>query len=130
VCFDDVVLWSTDADFEQNHVVRWHRDTGEVSVDADLPDVTYYASRVSSDHALLGLAQGVAQVWVAHRDGRAEPWLDWPVTGVPPKRGPSPGVRLARGSNESGEHLHVNPLRTIQHEAAIFRIPRSELPTP
>ena len=34
VGFDDVVLWSTDADFEQNHVVRWHRATGEVTVDA------------------------------------------------------------------------------------------------
>ena len=36
-------LWSTDADFEQNHVVRWHRATGEVTVDGELPDVTYYA---------------------------------------------------------------------------------------
>jgi hypothetical protein len=128
VCFDDVVLWSTDADFEQNHVVRWHRTTGEVTVDGELPDVTYYATRVDDERALLGLAQGVAQVWLARRDGSAEPWLDWPVTGVPPRRGPSPGVRLARGSSEGGDFLHVNPLRTIQHEAAIFRIPRSELP--
>jgi hypothetical protein len=129
VCFDDVVLWSTDADFEQNHVVRWHRDSGEVTVDGELPDVTYYASRVDEDRALLGLAQGVAEVWVAHRDGAATKWLGWPVTGVPPRRGPSPGVRLARGENTAGEFLHVNPLRTIPWEAAIFRIPRSELPT-
>ena len=44
VGFEDVVLWSTDADFEQNHVVRWHRATGAVTVDAELPDVTYYAT--------------------------------------------------------------------------------------
>ena len=73
VGFEDLVLWATDADFEQNHVVRWHRTTGAVTVDAELPDVTYYATRVDRERALLGLAQGVAQVWVAHRDGRAEP---------------------------------------------------------
>lgn len=128
VAFEDVVLWSTDADFEQNHVVRWHRDTGEVTVDAELPDVTYYACRIDDERALLGLAQGVAQVWVARRDGTATRWLEWPVPGVPPKRGPSPGVRLARGENHSGSHLHVNPLRTSSHEAAIFKLRRSLLP--
>lgn len=127
-CFRDVVLWATDADFEQNHVVRWHRDTGAVTVDAGLPDVTYYASRVDADRALLGLAQGAAEVWVARRDGSAAPWLSWPVRGVPPRRGPSPGVRLARGRNETGSWLHVNPLRTIPHEAAIVRVARTELP--
>lgn len=126
--FDDCVLWATDADFEQNHVVRWHRASGEVTVDATLPDVTYYTARLDADRALLGLAQGVAQVWVAHRDGTAVPWLSWPVTGVPPRRGPSPGVRLARGDNHGGSHLHVNPLRTIPHEATIFRIARRDLP--
>ena len=30
--------------------------------------------------------------------------------------------------NLAGSHLHVNPLRTIDHEAAIFRIRRTELP--
>lgn len=128
VSFDDVVLWSTDADFEQNHVVRWHREGNMVTIDAELPDVTYYASRVDEDRALLGLAQGVAQVWVARRDGSAQPWLDWPVTGVPPKRGPSPGVRLARGANREGAFVHVNPLRTITHEAAIYRFARTDLP--
>jgi hypothetical protein len=108
--------------------VRWHRATGEMTVDAELPDVTYYATRVDGERALLGLAQGVAQVWVAHRDGSAEPWLDWPVTGVPPRRGPSPGVRLARGDSHDGEHVHVNPLRTITDEAAIFRFARTDLP--
>jgi hypothetical protein len=128
VGFEDVVLWATDADFEQNHVVRWHRTTGAVTVDAELPDVTYYARRVDRERALLGLAQGVAQVWVAHRDGRAEPWLEWPVADAPPRRGPSPGVRLARGNGSDGSHVHVNPLRTITHEAAIFRFARTDMP--
>jgi hypothetical protein len=38
-------------------------------------------------------------------------------------------VRLARGSSEGGDFLHVNPLRTIPWEAAIFRIAREELPS-
>lgn len=126
--FDDVVTWATDADFEQNHVVRWHRASGEVTADGELPDVTYYASRIDEERMLLGLAQGVAEVRVGRRDGSAVPWLSWPVTGVPPKRGPSPGVRLARGDNRTGSHLHVNPLRTISHELAIYRIPRTSLP--
>jgi len=128
VGFDDVVLWPTDADFEQNHVVRWQRGTGEVTVDSELPDVTYYATRADGERALLGLAQGVAQAWVAYKDGSAEAWLDWPVSAVPPRRGPSPGVRLARGDSQTGEHLHLNPLRTTAHEAAIFRFARTDLP--
>ena len=97
VGFDDVVLWSTDADFEQNHVVRWHRATGDTTVDAELPDVTYYATPVDGERALLGLAQGVAQVWVAHRDGSAEPWLDWPSPACRPgvARRPGCGSRAA-----------------------------------
>ena len=109
-------------------MVRWQRGTGEVTVDSELPDVTYYATRADGERALLGLAQGVAQVWVAYKDGSAEPWLDWPVSAEPPRRGPSPGVRLARGDSQAGEHLHLNPLRTTAHEAAIFRFARTDLP--
>jgi hypothetical protein len=127
--FDDVVLWGMDADFEQNHVIRWHRSGGQLSVDAQLPDATYYATRIDDSRALLGVAQGVAQVWIARRDGSAERWLDWTVPAEPPRRGPSPGVRLARGDNRSGP-VHVNPLRTIAHESAILRFDRDQLPAP
>jgi hypothetical protein len=128
--FADAVVWGMDADFEQNHVIRWIRERGvgsDLAVDAELPDATYYASRIDEDRALLGVAQGVAQVWVARRDGAAQQWLDWSVPGVPPARGPSPGVRLARGDNRTGP-LHVNPLRTDAHFAAIYRFDRDQLP--
>jgi hypothetical protein len=127
--FPDTVVWGMDADFEQNHVVRWHRASGELTVDAELPDATYYASRIDDERLLLGVAQGVAQVWVAGADGSAVRWLDWTVPHTPPRRGPSPGVRLARGDNRTGA-LHVNPLRTDAHEAAIFRFDRASLPSP
>ncbi len=128
--FDDVVGWPMDADFEQNHVVRWHRANGEVTVDGELPDASYCASRVDDEHFLVAVCQGVAQVWVANRAGATAPWLDWGVPSAPPKRGPSPGVRLARGDNRTGRHLHVNALRTNEHEATIFRLERSAMPTP
>ncbi len=128
--FGDVVAWPMDADFEQNHVVRWHRATGEVTVDGELPDASYCASRVDEERFMIAVCQGVAQVWVADRTGATRRWLGWSVPGTPPKRGPSPGVRLARGDNRAGQNLHVGVLRTNEHEAAIFRIDRSALPTP
>lgn len=131
--FADEVVWGMDADFEQNHVIRWERAGGvgaELGVHAELPDATYYAAKVSDDHALLGVAQGVAQVWVAARYGSAVKWLDWSVPSEPPRRGPSPGVRLARGDHAGAEFVHVNPLRTDAHEASIFRFERTDVPTP
>ena len=126
--FDDVVAWPMDADFEQNHVIRWHRASGRVTTDGDLPDASYCASRVDDERFLVAVCQGVAQVWAAGRDGATERWLDWPVPSAPPTRGPSPGVRLARGSNRSGAHVHVNPLRTTDFEARIYRLPRTAIP--
>lgn len=128
--FADVVAWPMDADFEQNHVVRWHRTTGDVTVDGELPDASYCAARVDDERFLVAVCQGVAQVWVANHAGETTPWLDWPVPSAPPKRGPSPGVRLARGDNRTGSHLHVNALRTNEHEATIFRLERTAMPTP
>ena len=121
--FPDAVLWAMDADFEQNHLVRWDRASGDVSVAAKLPDATYYASRLDDDRLLLGLAQSVADVWIATRDGSARRWIGWDVP-APPNRGPSPVVRLARGDSRNGAAVHLNPLRTVQHEAAIYRLER------
>ena len=128
--FPDEVVWGMDADFEQNHVVRWHRATGEVTVDGELPDATYCASRIDDERLLLAVCQGVAQVWVASRAGATASWLGWSVPSAPPKRGPSPGIRLARGDNRTGARVHVNALRTDAHEAAIWRFERSTIPTP
>ncbi|MCW2927381.1 MAG: glycosyl hydrolase repeat-containing protein [Thermoleophilia bacterium] len=129
-CFEDAVVWGMDADFEQNHVLRWGRADGAVTTHAELPDATYYASRIDERRLLLGIAQGVAQVWVATSDGGAVRWIDDPSPKTPPRRGPSPGIRLARGDNHDGAFIHVNPLRTTAHEAAIWRIPRTAVPSP
>ena len=125
--FPDTVAWPMDADFEQNHVVRWNRATGEVTADGELPDASYYAHPLDDQRFLVGVTQGVAEAWIGGRDGSTRRWLGWDVTGLPPKRGPSPGVRLARGAG-GGEYVYLNPLRTIPHEAAVYRVPRAAVP--
>lgn len=129
--FPDGVLWAMDADFEQNHVLWWDRAGRSIAPTGELPDATYYATRVDDERVLLGLAQGVAEAWIARRGadraGSARRWIGWDVPPSPPRRGPSRGVRLARGDARAGRHLHLNPLRTTHHEAAIYRIARTEL---
>ena len=114
--------WPIDADFEQNHVVRWHRTTGEVTADGELPDVELLRhARRRRAIPRSRSRQSVAQVWVATRARRNDPGSTGRAERTA-QRGPSPGVRLARGDNRTGRHLHVDPLRTNNYEAAIFRI--------
>jgi hypothetical protein len=129
--FPDVVLWGMDADFKTNHLIRLQRDKGTINSREHLPDATYYHRKLDESHALLGLAQDVVEIWVANAEGDACRWLGW---SIPPgaRRGPSPAVRLGRGDSaeEAEGFVHLNPLRTIEHEAAIFRIPKSAVPHP
>jgi hypothetical protein len=131
VFFPGVVMWGMDADHKPNRVIRLHRESGTIDEHAALPGVTFYHRKLDENHALLGLARRVAEVWVVSVDGDACRWLGW---SVPPEasRGPGPGVRLGRGGPEDGAggFVHVNPIRTVEHEAAIFRIPKSAAPHP
>jgi hypothetical protein len=133
VHFAGSVVWPMDADFEPNHLVHMDRATGEVTARGALPDATYYAHALDAQRLLIGVAQGVAEVWVGTSDGATQRWLGWPVAPEPPARGPSPGVRLARrppGGPPAtlAPRVLVNPLRTTQHEAAIFECATSDLP--
>jgi hypothetical protein len=129
--FPDVVLWGMDTGREPNRLIRLQRDQGTIESHAQLPDATYYHRKLDENRALLGLAQHVAEVWVANAEGDACRWLGW---SVPPRphHGPSPAARLGRGGAEgaAGEFVHVNPIRTVEHETAIFRIPKSAAPHP
>lgn len=131
VFFPDVVLWGMDAGFEANRLISLQRENGTLAADEHLPDATYYHRKLDESRALLGLAQDIAEVWVANVEGAACRWLGW---SVPPRasRGPASAVRLARGNPEGTPDgfVHVNPIRTVEHEAAIFRIPKSAVPDP
>jgi hypothetical protein len=97
---------------------------------AALPGVTFYHRKLDENRALLGLARQVAEVWVANVKGDACRWLSWSVPNQA-LHGPGPGVRLGRGHTEGTDGcVHVNPIRTVEHEAAIFRIPKRAAPHP
>lgn len=131
VFFPDVVLWGMDTGREPNRLIRLRREEGTINAHAQLPDATYYHRKLDDSHALLGLAQHVAEIWVANVDGDACRWLVWSAR---PRAsgGPSPAVRLARGGTDGAADgfVHVNPIRTVEHEAAIFRIPENAVPHP
>lgn len=131
VFFPDAVLWGMDAGHEPNRLIRLQRDKETIDWPTELPGATYYQRRLDQNRALLGLAQQVAEIWVASVGGDACRWLSWsiPARATP---GPAPAVRLGRGEGEASAdgYVHVNPLRTVEHEAAIFRIPKSAAPYP
>lgn len=131
VFFADVVLWGMDTGTEPNHLIGLQRQTRTLQRHAKLPGATYYQRKLDEDRALLGLAQQVAEVWVANAEGDACQWLAWSVPARAP-HGPAPAIRLARGDrNDAAEaFIHVNPIRTVEHEAAIYRIPKSAAPHP
>jgi hypothetical protein len=129
--FPEFVLWGMDADHKPNRVIRLHRESGTIDEHAELPGVTFYHRKLDANRALLGLARRVAEVWVVGVDGDACRWLSWSVPPHAPA-GPGPGVRVGRGGSEDSADgfVHVNPIRTVEHEAAIFRIPSSAAPHP
>jgi hypothetical protein len=131
VFFPDIVLWGMDTGNEPNHLISLHREEGKIESLAPLPDVTYYHRKLDESRALLGLAEHAAEIWIANAEGHARRWLGWSVPSEA-SNGPSPGVRLARGDADTGtgEFVHVNPIRTVEHEAAIFRIATDAVPYP
>jgi hypothetical protein len=130
VFFPECVLWGMDTGSEPNHLIRLQREGALADPRTQLPGATFYHRKLDESRALLGLAQQVAEVWVTNAEGDACRWLSWSV----PRslHGPPAAVRLGRGESENGADgfVHVNPIRTVEHEAAIFRIPKSAAPHP
>jgi hypothetical protein len=131
VFFPDAVLWGMDTGHEANRLIRLQREGATIDAHTELPGATYYQRKLDENRAILGLAQQVAEIWVANDEGDACRWLRW---SLPPRlrRGPAPAIRLGRGDAESAADgfVHVNPIRTAEHEAVIFRIPTSAAPHP
>ena len=125
--FADSVVWGTDADNDgpPNITMRFDRATGDAVSAAPLPAQTFYAQAIDDRTGLLGLAQDAAAVWVVHSDGHAQPWLQWDI---PDRPGRVPGVRLARGRPSEAGAVHLNPIRTLRDEAAVYRVPITTLP--
>jgi hypothetical protein len=122
------VIWGMDAEHSPNHAMRWLREAqrSEPIPDTDLPGPTYYAQQVNADGGLIGLAELDAAVFWLSADAVPAKLLQWTMPN-PPRPGPHPGVRLARGEPSDPSFLLVNPLRTEEDEAAIYRLPRQAL---
>jgi hypothetical protein len=74
----------------------------------------------------IGLAELDAAVfWLAPGAAPAK-LLQWTMP-RPPRPGPHAGVRLARGEPSDPSFLLVNPLRTDEDEAAVYRLARQPL---
>ncbi len=124
--FAGEVAWGTDADRSQNRYLRWHRADDRVeATDTMLPGPSFYAQSLGPAMGLLGIAELDASLWVSRAGREPRRLLQWTI---PPRplRGPHPGVRLARGDGlvpEEGRFALANPLRTVEDEATIWRLP-------
>jgi hypothetical protein len=117
------VVWSTDADTQDNRVLRWVRAAERVEVGPrTLPGPSYFAQALDADSGAVGLAELEASVFLLGPDLVPVRLLQWTLPSPLPS-GPHPGVRLARGRPSERRWLHVNPLRTQEDEAAIYRVP-------
>jgi len=122
------VLWGMDAEHSPSFAMRWLRGAqrAEAIPDGALPGPTFYAQAVDDSGGLIGLAEHAAELFWLRPQGAPIRLLQWTMPGRP-RPGPHPGVRLARGRPSSPSSLLVNPLRTEEDEAAIYRIPRAAL---
>jgi hypothetical protein len=122
------VLWGMDAEHSPNHALAWRRRPERVEPipNGSLPGPTYYAQAVDGRGGLIGLAELDAAVFWLAPDAAPVKLLQWTLPD-PPRGGPHPGVRLARGEPADPAFLNVNPLRTEEDEAAIYRIPTRQL---
>jgi len=124
--FPGLVVWGTDNDLGENHFLRWHRDDARVErTDARLPSPTYYTQAVDSELGVLASMEKGAAVYAVAPEGEPRPVVSWTMPAFRPDR-PHPGVRLARqgpGPVAAHDWILVNPLRTVEEEAAIVRLP-------
>lgn len=124
--FPRLVVWGTDADRSQNYFLRWHRSGAPLEQSAALlPAPTYYTAALSADLGLLASMEFGAAVFAVSPEGTPREILRWTV---PPGAAGKPhaGVRLGRRGPEppsDDRHFLVNPLRTAEDEAAIYRVP-------
>jgi hypothetical protein len=122
----EAVAWAMDSPQRVvRRVMRWDRASGALSESrSELPHPGYYAAALEGERGVVTLAETSASLWVVER---GEPRLvhEWAV--APDAGRPHPAVRLLRPDAETADSLLVNPLRTREHEAAIFRVPGDAL---
>jgi hypothetical protein len=119
------VTWATDVESE-NSLMQWSRATGKVTRLDNLFAQSLYAEQIEADLSLISSNNWDAALYELG-DGGLRAVARFTPREVP--GWPLPGVRLARGRGLGGNWLYFNPLRTVEEEAAIYRISREEAGT-
>jgi hypothetical protein len=119
----DAVLWATDS--EENHLMRWSRTTHLATALGAAPAQSLYAQGFADGTGIIAQSTWDASAALVDASGTMKTIARFTPTMRPGQ--PFAGVRLARGSASSSPWIYLNPLRTEEEEAAIFRIPARDL---
>lgn len=124
---EPIVAWGMDADHSVASVLRWPRTGGLLArASPPLPAPAFYSRVLDAGSGLVGLAEGDAGAYFVGLDGPPLRVFSF-SSPVPRPSGPHPVLRLARASHPAGSSVYLNPLRTIEENAAIFRIPKEAI---
>jgi len=113
----EAVFWATDT--EENHLVRWSRATKQTTIVAETPAQALYGEPLDTQTSLLGQSGWDAAVYRLSGDGQLHAIARFTPVAI---RYPIPGMRLARGSRGPRHWIVFNPLRTLEDDAAIYRV--------
>ena len=124
---DDAVVWGADTlEPEFMRTASWRRSTNRVEVgEQPLPGPVYYACALSPHVGIITVAETELSVWSIDANRHTRKWFEWPAQTE--FRGPHPSVRLPRGSAIDSNWAYLNPLRTTEADAAVYRVPTSLL---
>jgi hypothetical protein len=124
----DRVVWATDADEvrHQNYLACWDRRTGEVRRLQELPCQSLYAQQLDDAAGLVALSNRSCSAWVYRAGEPLGLVAEWGVSlrGQAGRYNAIRGCRLARGRVDGASWLYLNPLRTGDDVANIYRLPR------
>jgi len=125
VFMPDHVSWAMDA-VTGNQILRWHRQDRRFEVVGPLESQAHYSKALTEGVGILGLARDMTSAYFVDDGGAYGKLVEWACPKELPKgptgrNTPFPLVRLARGYNEPCRWVYLNPLRTVDEEAAIFR---------
>jgi hypothetical protein len=121
--FDDSVVWAVDSfEKESMRALSWSRTDKAVQVaEYEIPAPAYYGLRLDGRTGIVTLGETELSVWSINSNLESRKIFEWPVANR--SRGPHPVVRLPRSDAGTVRMIYLNPLRSAQEEAAIYRLP-------
>ncbi len=119
------VVWATDTDEKQ--LLSWSSATHAVRQIRELPAQSLYAETLDATRGLVALSNWDAAALLVTGDGLVRKVAQFNPIEI--EGHPFAGIRLARGRPPARDWIYLNPLRTVEEEAAIYRFPVTDLAT-